>query len=72
MNTLIARQSERWEQICYRAYSVTNQTLVDALFDANRELTRAMTSFTFSGGEIVNIPAVKVVNTVTVETPPWA
>lgn len=72
MNTLIARQGERWEQLCYRAYSATNQALIDALFDANRELTRAMTSFTFSGGEFVTIPAVKVVNTVNMETPPWA
>ncbi len=72
MNTLIARQGERWEQLCYRAYSTTNQALVDALFDANRELTRTMATFTFSGGETVNIPAVKVVNTVNVEMPPWA
>jgi phage tail protein X len=72
MNTLIARQSERWEQLCYRAYRANSQTLVDALFEANRELTRTMTSFTFRGGETVIIPATKVVNTVTVETPPWA
>ncbi len=72
MNTLIARQGERWEQLCYRAYSATNQVLVDALFEANRELTRSMTNFTFSGGESVNIPAVKVVNTVNVEKAPWA
>ncbi len=72
MNTLIARQGERWEQLCYRAYSATNQKLVDALFEANRELTRSMTNFTFSGGESVNIPAVKVVNTVNVEKAPWA
>lgn len=72
MNTLTARQGERWEQLCYRAYNATNQKLVDTLFDANRELTRTMTNVTFSGGETVNIPAVKVVNTVSVETPPWA
>ncbi len=72
MNTLIARQGERWEQLCYRAYTATNQKLVDALFEANRELTRQMTGFTFQGGEQVNVPAVKVVNTVYVERPPWA
>ncbi|NAW59308.1 MULTISPECIES: tail protein X [unclassified Vibrio] len=72
MNTLMARQGERWEQLCYRAYNATNQALVDALFDANRALTQTMTDFTFDGGETVNIPDVKVVNTVTVETPPWA
>ncbi len=72
MNTLIARQGERWDQLCYRAYSSSNQSLIDELFEANRELTRAMTTSTFSGGETVNIPAAKVVNTISVEKPPWA
>lgn len=71
-NTLIARQGERWEQLCYRAYAATNQSLVNTLFDANRELTRQMEGFEFQGGETVVIPAMTVSNTVSVEAPPWA
>lgn len=71
-NTLIARQGERWEQLCFRAYQANSQALVDALFDANRELTRQMTRFEFQGGETVVIPAMTVSNTVSVEAPPWA
>lgn len=71
-NTLIARQGERWEQLCYRAYQANSQALVDALFEANRELTRQMNRFEFQGGETVIIPAVTVSNTVSVEAPPWA
>ncbi|MBD1572497.1 hypothetical protein HC725_04290 [Vibrio sp. S17_S38] len=71
-NTLIARQGERWEQLCYRAYQANSQALVDALFEANRELTRQMNRFEFQGGETVIIPAVTVSNTVSVDAPPWA
>lgn len=74
MKTLNAFRFERWEQLCYRAYSSVSQTQLLALRNANRHLSSSMTDFQFQGGERVTIPDIEVKATLenAVEKPPWA
>ncbi|ELZ7201017.1 tail protein X [Vibrio parahaemolyticus] len=73
-STLYAQRGERWDQLCYRAYSSVSETLVMTLREANRTLASDMDNFEFDGGEVVTIPALEVSTVIedTTEKPPWA
>ncbi|MEF1158872.1 tail protein X [Vibrio parahaemolyticus] len=74
MRTLHAMKGEHWEQLCYRAYRRTSESLVMELRDANRELATSMTGPQFDGGEAIAIPVIDIPTAITetVEAPPWA
>lgn len=74
MKTLNAFRFERWDQLCYRAYSNVSQTLLLELRGANRHLSSSMSDFKFQGGELVTIPDIEVEAALEsiVEEPPWA
>lgn len=74
MRILYAMHSERWDQLCYRAYQRVDETLVMQLREQNRDLARSMTTSVFSGGEKITIPPLDIETalTKTVEAPPWA
>ncbi|EOW2077599.1 tail protein X [Vibrio mimicus] len=74
MRTVYAIKNEHWENLCYRIYKRTTESLVMALREQNRELAMSMTKPTFDGGESISIPAIDIPEIIseTVEAPPWA
>ncbi len=74
MKTIHAMKGEHWEQLCYRIYKRTTESMVMDLREANRELASSMTGPQFDGGEAISIPAIDIPEAITetVEAPPWA
>ncbi len=67
-----ARQGERWDTICYRIYKRATVDDVMTLREANRDLVKAGVTFEFSGGEMLNVPMINLVQTSTdVGVAPW-
>lgn len=71
MAIMIARQGERWEQLCFRFYNRTTQSITTAVMEANIELAHALTTSHFSGGEAITMPDIDESQTEIVEVPPW-
>lgn len=60
---VMARQGERWDEICHRIYQRATQSDVMQLREANRQLVIDGAAFVFSGGEVLNVPFIDVVKT---------
>lgn len=71
--TIHANRGERWDQLCFRIYGSLTEKMMMDLREANRALSNSMVSFTFEGGELVNVPELDTdTETETTERPPWA
>lgn len=64
-------EGERWDQLAARLYGTSNDTLVNALRAANREVIKASPAFTLPAGALINVPVMASGATETVEIAPW-
>ncbi|MCY9855821.1 tail protein X [Vibrio mediterranei] len=65
-----AKQGERWDTLCLRAYGRCDEPLVMKLREANRTLIEAGADFVFLGGEQVRLIEIPE-QAAEVGAPPW-